>query len=67
MKDYRAPSPNITTFWTPLKDATDGAVFGAIGLQAEFNRNLNCMPDLFTKTYSAPSYMLVLDSNYTIY
>lgn len=67
MKDYKLLSRNVTTFWTPLKDANNGALFGAIGLQVAFERNWNCMPDLLTKEYAAPSYMLVLDSNLTIY
>jgi hypothetical protein len=68
MRDYSLASRNITTFWTPLKDSSqDGSVYGAIGLQVAFERNWNCMPDLLTKEYAAPSYMLVLDSNLTIY
>ena len=67
MKDYSLLSKNITTFWTPLKDSQDGSLYGAIGLQVAFERNWNCMPDLLTKEYAAPSYMLVLDSNLTIY
>jgi hypothetical protein len=67
MRDYSLSSKNVTTFWTPLKDAQDGNLFGAIGLQVAFERNWNCMPDLLTKEYAAPSYMLVLDQNLTIY
>jgi hypothetical protein len=67
MKDYSLLSENITTFWTPLRDSKDGSLYGAIGLQVAFERNWNCMPDLLTKEYAAPSFMLVFDSNLTIH
>ena len=67
MKDSKFSDQNLTTFWSPLKDPQDGSLYGAIGLQVAFERNYKCMPDLLTKEYAAPSYMLVLDSNLTIY
>jgi hypothetical protein len=41
-------------------------LIGAIGLQVAFERNWNCMPDLLTNQYPAPSYMLVLSPNLTV-
>jgi hypothetical protein len=60
VKDFQSSSTNVTTFWTPLKTPDEGLLYGAIGLQSDLNRNLNCLSDLET-SFAAPSYIMVLD------
>jgi hypothetical protein len=67
IKDWKSVSTNITTYWAPLKDPSTGAFFGAVGLQSDFSRAANCMPDFLTKGYAAPSYMVMMDSDHTVY
>jgi hypothetical protein len=35
-------------------------------VQSDLDRKLNCMPNILTNTYSAPSYIMVLDSSYKV-
>ena len=67
IKDWNSVTANITTYWAPMNDPETGALFGAIGLQSDLSRTFNCMPDFLTEEYAAPSYMIVMDSNLTVY
>lgn len=67
MKDEESLSTKTTIFWSTLRSHISGKIFGAIGVQSDLDRNLNCMPKMLTDTFAAPSYIMVFDSNYTVH
>lgn len=66
VKDIESLSSNTTIFWMPLKDQISGSIYGAIGVQSDLDRNYNCLPKPHSNNFGDPSYVMVLDSNFTV-